>query len=201
LEDCCIGVPGVLGTNEIIIGDEGDAMDRLTTDQVREACRIFLSLAYAGGAGGVPESKRFLLALPSGASALEFLGTQESAKSCCQVTSGKADGKKALLIRLGCSHYPHLKLKAQGCPPPDPTEGRIGDDGSPEHVFSVDTHDAFSSSQFFPPPGQAEAESWREIQGKNAALKQVIEAAWEEAGIQTFNAILRRGLATADQPR
>jgi len=45
---------------------------------------------------------------------------------------------RALLIRLGCMHYPHLKLKAQILEHKD---------GS-EWLFGVDTHDGFSTTNF-----------------------------------------------------
>jgi hypothetical protein len=181
-------------------------MDLLTTGQVREACRLFLELAYPGGMATVPPAKRFLLDLPDEAPALEYLADLEAAKNCCQVSATRPDGKPAFSIRLGCVHFPHLKLKVQSCRSATDANALAGRPALPDcqkgldHVFSVDTHDAFAPGQFFPPPGHAEAEAWREVQRKNALLKQAIEAAWESAGILTFNALLRRDLASSHRP-
>ena len=88
------------------------------------------------------------------------------------------------MLRLGCCHYPNLKLKTQ----------IIKDGSESEWLFSVDTHDAFSSTSFLPPPHHPDAPRWRILQADNCALKQKIEAAWEDAGLLTFNALLRRDL-------
>jgi hypothetical protein len=165
-------------------------MHRLTTDLVRQALRIFVSLAYPGGEAAVPARKRTLLDLPPGKEMLDHLNDEPSLRESCQCGPAKNGRSRALLIRLGCCHYPHLKLKAQLL------EHEDGD----LWLFSVDTHDAFSASSFLPPAGHPEAAAWAKIQAANAALKERIEAAWEQAGLMTFNALLRRDLEQARPP-
>jgi hypothetical protein len=162
-----------------------NAMQCLTTDLICQACRVFLALAYPGGEAQAPLAKRCTLQLPGGQPIFEYLQNNEAMQCFCQVVQNKSDAAKILLIRLGCAHYPNLKLKAQ-----TPTGDARG-----EWVFSVDTHDAFSSTSFLPPPDHPDAERWTAMQAANVALKEKIEAAWECAGLLTFNGLLRRGLA------
>jgi hypothetical protein len=157
-------------------------MQRLTTDQVVQACRLFLPLAYCAEAS-IPAKRRCFLDLPAGEDMFAYLAGNAAANEWCQVV-GKDGQVQALLIRLGCSHYPNLKLKIQ----------RVNHDLGPEWLFSVDTHDAFSKTSFLPPPNHPEAAAWMELQKRNTALKECIEAAWERAGLATFNGLLRRDL-------
>jgi hypothetical protein len=164
-------------------------MHRLTTDLVSQACRIFFAEAYCGGESTIPPRRRLLLEMQPGQEMLPYLEATPALKESCQVVTGKNGCARALLIRLGCNHYPHLKLKTQ----------LIDHEGGDEWLFSVDTHDGFSATNFLPPPDHPDAAAWMEMQHANAALKQRIEAAWEEAGLMTFNALLRRDLQ-ADRP-
>jgi hypothetical protein len=164
-------------------------MQRLTTDLVCQACRIFLEAAYPGGESAVPPRKRLLLEMPSAQVMLSYLESTAGLQDCCQVSRSKTGEPRGLLIRLGCGHYPHLKLKAQ----------LVDHEGGTEWLFSVDTHDGFSAAHFLPPPDHPEAAAWTKMQQANAALKQRIEAAWEQAGLTTFNALLRRDLQS-DRP-
>jgi hypothetical protein len=158
-------------------------MHRLTTDLVGQACRIFLPLAYAGGVGAVPAGKRCFLNLPAGQCMLAHLAADATIRDCCQVVR-KGPEARGLLMRLGCSHFPHLKQKVQ----------LVNHERGDLWLFSVDTHDAFSQTCFLPPPGDPEAAAWLHLQMKNVVLKQRIEAAWEQAGLETFNSLLRRDL-------
>jgi hypothetical protein len=158
-------------------------MHRLTTDLMSRACRVFLPLAYAGNDGGIPLKKRCLLNLPPDQSMIAHLATDAAVSDCCQVL--REDGKlRALWLRLGCRHYPHLKLKVQLL---DHEQGDVW-------LLSVDTHDSFSKNCFLPPPGHPDAETWMQLQAQNAALKVRIEQAWDQAGLATFNSLLRRDL-------
>src|SRR5437660_3695892 len=165
-------------------------MHRLTTDLISQACRVFLPLAYPGGEAAIPARKRPLLELPPGQEILSHLAGDPAVRESCQVVSAKGGGVRALLVRLGCAHFPHLKLKAQ----------LLAHEQGDLWLFSVDTHDAFSSSSFLPPPGHPDAAKWQQLQCANAALKQCIEAAWEQAGLMTFNALLRRDLDQSGPP-
>jgi hypothetical protein len=73
---------------------------------------------------------------------------------------------------------------------------QIVDHANDECVFSVDTHDGI----FFD-PAHPDAANWAELQQSNRALKEQIEHAWEEAGLLTFNALLRRELSGTSPPR
>jgi len=159
-------------------------MQPLTTDLIGQACRIFLSLAYPDGDTAIPPRKRHLLQLPPGVPMLDHLDADQVTRDCCQVIPGKAGGARALLLRLGCCHYPNLKLKAN----------LIDDDRQSVWLFSVDTHDAFSSTSFLPPADHPDAAAWLKMQAANVALKEKIEAAWDKAGLLTFNGLLRRDL-------
>jgi len=162
-------------------------MHRLTTDLISQACRVFLPLAYPGGEAAIPARKRPLLDLPPGQAILAYLPTDPAVRECCQIVSAKTGGVRSLLIRLGCAHYPHLKLKAQ----------LVHHDQGDLWLFSVDTHDAFSATSFLPPPGHPDGARWAELQTANASVKGRIEAAWEQAGLMTFNGLLRRDLDQA----
>jgi hypothetical protein len=164
----------------------GINMQRLTTDLVAQACRIFFSLAYPGGDATIPAAKQRLLQLPAGLEMVQVVETEASMSGCCQVIPSGTGGVRAVLVRLGCCHYPNLKLKAQ----------LIQDGQESDWLFSVDTHDAFSSTSFLPPPEHPEAPAWRSLQAANVALKEKIEAAWDKAGLLTFNGLLRRDLPT-----
>ncbi len=173
-------------------------MQCLTTDLIGQACRIFLLLAYPGGEGEgegegeavIPAAKLPFLALPPGLAMLDLIGADAAVGGCCQVSAAKCGGGKAkLLLRLGCCHYPHLKLKVQHFTN-DEGEG----EGEGVWLFSVDSHDSFSPTSVVPPRGHPDAEAWMAMQTANRVLKEKIEAAWEEAGLATFNGILRRQL-------
>ena len=60
--------------------------------------------------------------------------------------------------------------------------------------LAVDTHDAFSRSNYSPPDDHPDAAAWRNLQEKNATLKARIEEALEGAGYLTFKSLLRMGL-------
>jgi hypothetical protein len=162
-------------------------MQRLTTDLVSQACRVFLAHAYPEGDSAVPPRRRLLLELPAGQPMLVCLEATPGLKDCCQVVTAKTGTPRALLIRLGCCHYPHLKLKVQ----------QVDHPRGPILLFSVDTHDGFSATNFLPPPAHPDAAAWTKLQHANAGLKQRIEAAWEQDGLMTFNALLRRDLDNA----
>jgi hypothetical protein len=159
-------------------------MQCLTTDLIRQACSIFLPLAYPGGDGAVPAKKQGLLNLPRGLDLLDHLSADAATRDCCQLVFGKTGSVRAVLFRLGCTHYPHLKLKVQ----------LVDHDQGAVWLVGVDTHDAYSPTSFLPPPGHPDVAAWATLQAANAALKERIEAAWDQAGLTTFNGLLRRDL-------
>ncbi len=98
------------------------------------------------------------------------------ASPLCQPLPAGGDARPGYALRLGSALHPHLKLQ-------------IVDHADAGCVFSVDTHDAFRLDA-----RASDAHRWSEFQKSNRQLKERIERAWEEAGLLTFNALLRREL-------
>lgn len=147
-------------------------MNGLTTAQLDQACRIFLDLAYPDGRHTIPPPKCALFSLPLD----EPLETVLRSPLCHPLLA-RGGGIRGYALRLGSAAHPHLKLQIVA-----------HDDGS--CVFSVDTHDAIHLDPRDPDRGR-----WSELQQSNRQLKEQIERAWEEAGLLTFNGLLRRELA------
>jgi hypothetical protein len=147
-------------------------MKGLTPTQLCQACRIFLAHAYPGGELSVPMGKRAYLHMASDQPLGPLLGAP-----VCQPTLSPAGEISGYALRLGCCHFPHLKLRVN----------RLQD--RDEWVYSVDTHDAV-----LVPAGDPHAEHWTQLQAANRRLKEDIERAWEAAGLLTFNDLLRREL-------
>ncbi len=147
-------------------------MKGLTTALLERACRIFLELAYPEGRSTIPRPQNIYLDL-------DITQPLESVlvPPVCQGLPRRDGGLRGYTLRLGSARYPHLKLQ-------------IVDHDDVGCVFSVDTHDGFSLDTAHP-----DAARWTELQTANRRLKEQIEGAWEEAGLWTFNALLRRELA------
>jgi hypothetical protein len=160
-------------------------MQELTTDLVGRACAIFLDLAYPGGETTIPPRRRVYRALPPGQVLRDFLCQSADAQSVCQTLADRKGRAIGVAIRLGSADFPHLKLKVQRLEPHD---------GVAEWVFGVDTHDSFSPHSPQAPAGHPEAEAWARLQRANQKLKEQVEHAWEQAGLLTFNGLLRREL-------
>jgi len=84
-------------------------------------------------------------------------------------------------LRLGCQHYPHMKLALW--------EAYYHD----EYIFAVDRHDGFDFSHTGP-----DYEGWLGIKSKNFRIKVVIEDAWYAAGIPTMRRIKEERLSQSD---
>jgi hypothetical protein len=147
------------------------------------ACRIFLDLAYPGGPETIPPARRCFYDLNCDRSAAEILDGAPA--EVCQPIEAGGDRQRGYALRLGSSHFPHLKLKLQ----------LIDHDAAGTWVFTVDTHDAFSKQSVYPPSDHPDAAAWIALQAANRDLKSRIENAFEEAGLVTFNSLLRRDLA------
>jgi hypothetical protein len=157
-------------------------MEGLTTALLGRACRIFLELAYPGGVATVPAKKRPFCEIPADAPLERYLPPQVGPE-LCQPVGAAAGAKPGFAYRLGCAHFPHLKLQAVRC--------------ERGWVFSVDTHD-----HFFPgglPESDPEAHAWRQLLAANRDLKERIERAWERAGLLTFHTLLREDLTGREQ--
>src|SRR5947207_3248312 len=146
-------------------------MKGLDTALLRQACHIFLTLAYPDGDGSIPAPRRALLHLSVDAPLEKWL-----TPPICQPVLGEG-GVQGYAWRLGCRHFPHLKLRA------------TNQDHGESWVFSVDTHDAVRVG-----PNHPDAPRWAQLQQANQRLKEQIERAWEAAGLLTFDALLRRDL-------
>ena len=147
-------------------------MNGLTTALLDQACRIFLELAYPDGRHTIPPPKGVFLSLP-----LEAPLEMVLRPPLCHPLPARSGGIRGYALRLGSAAHPHLKLQIVS-----------HEDGS--CVFSVDTHDAV-----FLDPRDPNSGRWNQLQQSNRELKERIERAWEEAGLLTFNALLRRELA------
>jgi hypothetical protein len=147
-------------------------MTGLTTALLERACRIFLKHAYPDGLDAIPPPKNRFLALDPAQPAQSAL-----VPPLCQPLR-RRDGLCGYTLRLGSTLYPHLKMQ-------------IVDHRDSGCVFSVDTHDGFPCD-----PSGPDAARWMELQTANRRLKEQIELAWEEAGLLTFNGLLRRELTS-----
>lgn len=159
-------------------------MMTLTTDTLVQACRIFFSLAYPDGEATVPGSKSECLKLPPGQSVTDPTPLQHLPPGLLEVQWNTDGSLGGYALRLGCRHFPHLKLRAH----------RRVESGREYWLFTVDTHDAFSRNEHRPPPDHPDAPAWMALQKANADLKVQIERAWEAAGLETFNSLLRASL-------
>ncbi len=147
-------------------------MKGLTTTQLERACRIFLERAYPQGSDTIPPPKDNFLAFDVAQPVESVL-----VPPVCQPIKRRDGGLRGYSLRLGSVQHPHLKLQ-------------IVEHDEAGCVFSVDTHDGFSLD-----PSHPDAARWAELQAANRQLKEEIERAWEEAGLLTFNGLLRRELA------
>ena len=89
----------------------------------------------------------------------------------------KPEGAEAPIfaLRLGNARYPHMKLQVQPWP------------NAAGFLLSVNTHDQVLALD----PTDADAEPFRALQASNQAVKEEIEAAWDDAGLPTFLRYLR----------
>jgi hypothetical protein len=147
-------------------------MKGLTTALLERACRIFLERAYPEGHDTIPPPKNSFLALDPSQPAASVL-----VPPVCQPLPRREGGLRGYALRLGSALHPHVKMQ-------------IVDHEDAGCVFSVDTHDGFPSDL-----SPTDTIRWTEWQAANRRLKEQIERAWEEAGLLTFNGLLRRELA------
>src|SRR3954470_9145358 len=144
-------------------------MHGLTSELLGKASRTFLDLAYPGG--NVPSGKRPYYDLGPGEPLEPLL-----APPVCQEVREPDGGVRGYAFRLGCSSYPHLKLRVVRC-------------GWEPCVFEVDTHDTMQL-----PADHPDAPRLAEIQAANRRIKTEIEHAWEGQGLTTFSSLLREDL-------
>jgi hypothetical protein len=149
-------------------------MKGLTTGQVSRACQIYMNLAYPDGESSVPPAKHGFLNISPEQKLEELLVPPH-----CQTLTGMGGRFRGYSLRLGSASYPHLKLKME-----------LPDKGAGHHwVFGVDTHDDWCLD-----PCHPDAPALQRLKKLNQQLKEKIERAWEEAGVLTFNGLLREAL-------
>ncbi len=145
----------------------------LTTGLLSQACQTFLELAYPEGEKTIPPKRRLFFAIAVDLPLSCLLAHQET----CEPLHTPEGRLRGYAFRLGSAHFPHLKLQVIDQGP------QVG------WVFAVDTHDTLRCTLL-----PEEANAWAQLQAENRRLKECIERAWEEQGLLTFNALLRRGL-------
>jgi hypothetical protein len=162
-----------MATKELLMeptlaGEHGD-LHELRLDLLRRAVEIYLELAYASGV--VPEVVRRRLKWREDCAADKLMSGPPF--EC----AGKAPGRQTSIyaLRLGNARYPHMKLQIQ----PWPNDAGF--------MLSVNTHDQVSGVNL----NEVDAKVFRDLQAENQHLKEVIEQAWDEAGLPTFLRYLR----------
>jgi hypothetical protein len=141
----------------------------LRLDLLQQAAEIYLALAYPTHV--IPDVVKRRMIWREDCTAVELLNGPPFERS------GKAAGCHSAVyaLRLGNHRYPHMKLQIQ------PWPNRAG------FMLSVNTHDQVSGLDL----AGSEAQAFRELQAVNQHLKELIEEAWDEAGLPTFLRYLR----------
>jgi hypothetical protein len=159
-------------------------MTELCTALLRQACRIFMDLAYPAGTTTIPLKKRAYYEIDPERPLADYLPPAPLAGGVAQNLSTGKRGIRGYEFRLGSAHFPHFKLRVQLM------EHRDG----PVWLFTVDTHDSFSRTSIQPPPDHPDAPQWLALQDANRDLKDRIEHEFEQAGMLTFKSLLRGDL-------
>lgn len=154
-------------------------MDPLTTQALADACRVFLTLAYPGGASTIPTSKRAYCDINAERALESYLPPSSGSAGVCQDLTTRAGGLVGYEFRLGSASYPHLKLRIQLV---DLHDHKVW-------VYSVDTHDGFHHATKF--LNDDEAAQWRKLVEHNRHLKHQIEEALGQSGFITPVGLLR----------
>ncbi len=141
-----------------------------------------MDLAYPNGPDSIPEKKRVYCNIDEPID--DYLPPGDKAQGVCQVARNSDGNPCGYAFRLGSVHYPHLKLLLRN----------IATRNGNKWVCMVDTHDAFSRQSIVPPPNHPDAEAWLQLQQANQQLKEKIEHALADAGLVTFNSLLRDDL-------
>lgn len=160
-------------------------MHRLSTADVRQACRVFLDHAYPGGEAAIPQSCHCFYNIASDRPIEEVLPPHPFVGAIGRELRDNQGKLRGFAFRLGSASYPHLKLKIE----------LVERDGGDVWIYSVDTHDAFSRESIYPPPDHPDCANWLALQKSNRELKECIEQALEAAGLATFLGLLRADLA------
>jgi hypothetical protein len=161
-------------------------MQSLSQQQLARVCRLFMEHAYADALDTIPPKKKAYFEMPEDGALTEFLPPSPAAAGIVEDMAKRKEGPVGYELRLGCAHFPHLKLRLQ----------HMDYHGKKVWVHMVDTHDAFFS-KLAQDPTHPEAGECRRIAELNGKLKRTIETALDQAGFLTPNALLRLGLTSS----
>lgn len=155
-----------------------------SVELLREAARIYLGVAYPGGAPAAATARLppWVTDTSHSASSDDLAAWMGSDAVEREPPDAPAAEARALSIRLGNSAYPHMKLRMSRPPRHD------------ELLFSVDSHDGFLTAR-----AEADAGPLEELKRHNAELAREIHARWAEAGVPTEGAWLRAKVAEAQR--
>jgi len=161
----------------------------LSTQDLAQACRIFLSIAYPDGLHSIPAAKQPYYEIPADALVVDYLPPSKNAIGLCQDLSKTKAGIPGYEFRLGSMSFPHLKLRIQN----------MEFHHTEIWVYSVDTHDHFHhASQHLT---AEEAEVWQRITEQNRTLKHQIEGALAAGGYLTPKNLLKLDLTSPTSPQ
>ncbi|MCA1685765.1 MAG: hypothetical protein LC745_07205 [Planctomycetia bacterium] len=141
----------------------------LRIDVLRQAVAIYMRLAY--GDDDPPEVVRRRLDWDPSHDAKALLSQPPFERA----GKSKSTGTTIYALRLGNARYPHMKLQIQ------PWPNHAG------FLLSVNTHDQVQAID----PASGDMPAFRALQAENQRLKEVIEQAWDDAGLPTFLRYLR----------
>jgi hypothetical protein len=155
-------------------GSNPSDLGALRLDVLRRAAEIYLEHAYPSGQA--PEAVHRRMAWSTDSSPAELLSKPPFERA------GRVPGTQAPIyaLRLGNSRYPHMKLQIQ----PWPNANGL--------MLSVNTHDQVAGLDL----GASDGAAFKHLQAENQHLKEVIEQAWEAAGLPTFLQYLREYIET-----
>jgi hypothetical protein len=136
---------------------------------LRRAVGIYLQIAYDDSTPS--EAVRHRLEWPEGVDAETLMSGPPFERS----GKSKSTGATIYALRLGNARYPHMKLQVQPWP------------NSAGFMLSVNTHDQVLTLD----ASTVDLPAFREIQSENKRLKELIEQAWDSAGLPTFLRYLR----------
>ncbi len=154
-------------------------MALLSAQDLSQACRIFLELAYPAGSASIPVDVRPYLEIAPDGPVADYLPPAPFAEKICQKLNAERDGAMGMTFRLGRAGFRFLKLRLQ----------QIEHHGDERWVFSVDTHDKRLLA--LPKQSPADIEMLRVVKLENEALKIKIERAFDQANILTPTELLR----------
>jgi hypothetical protein len=142
-----------------------------SADQLRQAMSLYLSGAYSGD----PPAAAVRMLPPDPFDPREWLMSDAVERD---PADAPLQGIRSFKLRLGNSHYPHMKL-CLSRPPKDPV-----------FLFSVDCHDAFLHA----PSESPDHAALEDLKRRNGAMAGAITAAWDAAGLPTDRNYLRQAI-------